>query len=476
MSEWLVSKLGYAPWFRRVFSTLPPGSVDANIEVEREYIARASRKVYGPKGLEAYEAEEASELRRAARRSLAQYFCHRALFGNGAVNAFRRALFALAFPWLLLLFLALSCRRLRPASGRSPDLVVFFWYERLYKFADPVSLGGQSYVLHTGKGVHFGGGELSFFLRALRACPRLMGYPGLLCNLVRWLGYYGYAVRHYRPRSAVVHFFENTASSSLMTAYLHEKGLRHIDIQHGEMLSPAMPGFCHFDEMRLWGEYFRQLLRLSHPSTENLKVCGTRYHRELFRGIRPGRQPRPKRLLIIDPFLYQDTSSFSSLMRRVLLQLDRSWQVRVRRHPAELRTTLGWMEHLNLDRSLKDRGMELHEEAPTLPIDEALGRSRLVMGVASTALIEAWIAGCKVIHLSGGPCYSALMDRYRGSPNVLFVDDDTDGKRLESFLTLPVVLDSAERERVDYLVQLEEEPAFAPLCALGGQPSQAMPS
>ena len=76
---------------------------------------------------------------------------------------------------------------------------------------------GQNYELHRTRGVYLGAREILFFLRTIAACPRILCYPELLCNFVRWLGYYGYVTKHYQPRKGVVHFFEGTASSSLMS-------------------------------------------------------------------------------------------------------------------------------------------------------------------------------------------------------------------------------------------------------------------
>ncbi len=460
MVEWLVAKLSYSVWFRKIFATLPRLVVEADPVVQQNIIWQAEKAVYGEAGLQAYEASGHSALQRLARRSLAQHLCQRALMGSAAINWVRRVIFTFAFPLLVGLFVVSTYRfRKIPACSSRPDLVVFFWYERLYKFVEEHTFRGQTHILHRDQRVHFGTREIRFFLRTIAACPRMLWYPELLCNLARWLGYYGYATRHYQPRKAVVHFFEDTASSSLMTAYLREKGLQHIDVQHGEIMFLAMSAFCQFDEVRLWGEHFRQIFLLSHGPEEQVKVFGTRYHRDLFSTVRNQHQPRPRRLLIIDPFLYEDQQAHYAMIKKVLRQIDADWEVRVRRHPAELRQTLGWMEQLKSDPGLLERGIRMEEEPPTVPIEEALGKSRIVLGVASSALIEAWIVGCKVIHIAGGPCRSALMDRYQNSANVFYCDENSDEQLLDMFLAQPAVLNESERGLVNYVTAIEEDVA-----------------
>jgi hypothetical protein len=188
-------------------------------------------------------------------------------------------------------------------------------------------------------------------------------------------------------------------------------------------------------------------------------VPGTRYHQDPSSTVRNRHQPRPQRLLIIDPFLYEDQPVYASVMAKVLRNLDAEWEVRVRRHPAELRRTLSWMEQLNSDRGLVEQGIRMEEEPPTVPIEQALGQSRVVLGVASAALIEAWIVGCKVIHIAGGPCRSALMDRYQNSANVFYCDQNSDTQLLDLFLAQPAVLDESERARVNDLTTINEDVA-----------------
>ncbi len=457
MAEWVVRKLSYSVGWREIFGFMPRLLMEAEPVVQREIVLQAEKSVYGDAGLESYEATEKSSLRALARRALAQHLCQRALVGSARVNRLRRMIFGLAFPPLLALFVLSSLRpRKVPAESNRPDLVVFFWWERLYKFIDDCHLPGQTHVLYRARHVCFGHREIRFFLRTIAVCPRILCSPELLCNFVRWLGYYGYVIQHYQPKEAVVHFFENTASSSLMTAYLHEKGLRHINVQHGEVMFTAMSAFCWFDEVRLWGEHFRDVFLCNRSPAGAIRVWGTQYHRELFREVRNQNQPRPKRLLIIDPFMYEEHEVHYAMIKKVVERLDPGWEVRVRRHPAELRARLEWMDRLNTELGLTQQSLHLEEERPTVPIEEALGKSRVVLGVASTALIEGWIVGCKVIHIAGGPGEDVLMERYQGSANVFYCDQRTDGRSLDIFLTEPTALNERESSLVNHVTAIKE--------------------
>lgn len=458
MAEWLVTTLGYSSGFRRIFSGMSRDVMEADPVLNERVMRESEKRVYGQAGLQAYEATEPTGLRRLARRSLAQHLCQQALIGSAMINWVRRVLFGLAFlPLAALFVLTTLWGHTLPVDGSRPDVVVFFWYERLYKFVGDRVFEGQTYILYREKRVYFGLREIGFFLRAIASCPGMVWHPDLLCNFVRWLGYYGYVTCHYRPQKAVVHFFESTSSSSLMTAYLHEKGLQHIDLQHGEVLFTAAAAFCEFDEFRVWGEDSRRIFQWRRCPPQNIKVSGTPYHRELFSTVRNQLQPRPKRLLIIDPFMYEDGKTHYAMIRNVLRQLDSEWEVCVRRHPSEVRKTLAWMEQMNSDMALTQRGIHLKDELPTVPIEAALGKSRVVLGVASSALIEAWIAGCKVIHIAGGPCPGALMDRYQGSANVFYCDENCEDQALKAFLREPALLTEDERRLVNHVTAIDKQ-------------------
>ncbi len=103
---------------------------------------------------------------------------------------------------------------------------------------------------------------------------------------------------------------------------------------------------------------------------------------------------------------------------------------------------------------MSEKSLRLEEERPSLPIEEALGRSRIVLGVASAALIEAWVGGCKVIHIAGGPGEHVLMDRYQNSGNVLYCDRRTEGRSLDTFLSSPAALDERESSLVNHVTAI----------------------
>lgn len=441
------------PFISHLFSGAPTLLLESDPVLQNCLIADCERRVYGAEGLHAYEQREPVRWKRLARRSLAQYLGQRAQQPSRSVLAVRSALFAVAFP-LLAAFLVVRTWRGRrlPSSPAEASTVVIVWAERLRKFVWSDMFGDSDIVLHTEQPVHLGRVELSFLIRILRECPSILGHPPFFCNLVRWLAHYGFVARHYRP-ARIAHFFENTASSSLMTAFLAERGILHCNIQHGEIVMNAFCAFAEFDEFRVWGRHFSRLIARQH-NRASVEVVGVPLHRELFHRVRPALQPRPRRLLIIDPFLHGMYWDPRPHFARLLRALDDTWEVRIRRHPADMQPALALVTEWNSDPELARRGIRVVEEPPhEMSIQDAIGRSRVVVGVSSAALLESWIAGCKVVYVPGGPSRASVLDRHAGSPNVCYLDDNVD---IRQFLSGPAILDGPERDRINDLTLVED--------------------
>jgi hypothetical protein len=164
-------------------------------------------------------------------------------------------------------------------------------------------------------------------------------------------------------------------------------------------------------------------------------VTGNPFHRKLFR-LR--RQARPKRLLIVHGRVL---SEHVEPLAQVLRRLDSSWEIRLRPH---------FNERAHAARLAARLGVDLE---PDVPLHESLAATRVAVGVYSTALLDAWVAGCKVVHL-GAP--QVLLDRYGDSGNVL---NGIDG--LDEFLRAPAAIDDAEDLRVNRVTVCSEVFGFS---------------
>ena len=418
----------------------------------QEIIEEIELRVFGGRTVTDYERSAPSELHVLARRSLAQCLCQRKLLGSRGIQALRQLVYGVSLPGLLLVlwWRTWRDRNTAPLDSTAHDVFVFFLAERLKHSLDPSVVPGQAYFQRRAR-TRFGWRETRFAFQVLRACPRIALYPELMANILRWTGHYGYALQHFSPHT-VIHFFESTASSSLMTAFLHQHEIAHINIQHGERWKTADAAFSAFDEIHVWGEYFRELFHWQKSQAEKIVVAGHPAHLNLCEQSRCENQPRPKRMLLIDPCIYGIDSFDYPALLRILGRLDSEWEIRIRRHPTDRRADLELLVALNRETRLKESGIQIMEERPEeVPIDEALSRTRVVVGVTSAAMIDAWIAGCKVIHFPSAATPLRLLDRYQGSPNVWDASNE-DG--MQHFIDSPADLGIEEWKRVNHVTRL----------------------
>lgn len=82
--------------------------------------------------------------------------------------------------------------------------------------------------------------------------------PRFLLKSMAKIALYRGIIRQYNPR-AIVECVEFSYTSSLLTDYCHQNGLKHINVMHGEKLFFMRDSFFHFDECYIWSEFYKQL-------------------------------------------------------------------------------------------------------------------------------------------------------------------------------------------------------------------------
>lgn len=92
----------------------------------------------------------------------------------------------------------------------------------------------------------------------LHILPRFFLHPFFLLKSVLNIAKYSFLIEKYQPKYIIVHA-EFAFSSSLLTHYCHSRGIRHIDVMHGEKLYYIRDSFFHYDECYVWNTYYTDL-------------------------------------------------------------------------------------------------------------------------------------------------------------------------------------------------------------------------
>lgn len=99
--------------------------------------------------------------------------------------------------------------------------------------------------------------DLGFLSRLVFQAPH---HPYFVLKALMNIVAYSDMIRKHSPK-VMIQFGEFSYSSSILTAYCHTKGIKHIDIMHGEKLWNIRDAFFHYDECYVWDEYYAELFR-----------------------------------------------------------------------------------------------------------------------------------------------------------------------------------------------------------------------
>lgn len=124
-------------------------------------------------------------------------------------------------------------------------------------------------------------GDLRFVVKMAKTAP---WHPYFVFKALMNVARYSDLIYRYRPQ-AMIQFGEFSFSSSVLTAYCHLHGVKHIDVMHGEKLFNIRDAYFHYDECYVWSEHYVRLLtalkaeptqfRIAVPPS--LKIDSSRY-------------------------------------------------------------------------------------------------------------------------------------------------------------------------------------------------------
>lgn len=107
-------------------------------------------------------------------------------------------------------------------------------------------------------------GDIKFIRSVWRRYPLSFQFVVKCLMKVR---YYSYEIQRIKPKNIIV-CNEYSFTSSVLTKYCEERGIKHINVMHGEKIYYMRDSFFHFHECYVWDDYYRELLiqMLAEPS------------------------------------------------------------------------------------------------------------------------------------------------------------------------------------------------------------------
>lgn len=422
------------PWLTQIFG-MSQELLARDNAVERAELERLEARVFGPGGLRAFDERP---LLQACRMGVASALGKRSLQSPGM----RWVRVAANVVGLVPLVMGLALSSRRPRGTPAAATFCFLPAERYGEEARRVL--GEDTVATADKRPLLSLRVLRFLARAVWTEPRLIMVPEVLSNALRWLSYYEHSVAAYRPR-VLGNFAEGVTSMPLVTLYMREIGVRSVNLQHGERLVNRQVAFMLFDECYFWSAKYAQVYADSRSLAEDVWLTGNGLHRRLARE-RAGWAERPRRLVVIHHRIPDMPKSYSDGVLRLARALCPDWEVSIRPHPQDGGLFRELAEHL--EDAVRGREVQI-EHAQSVALFDVVIRARIVVGATSTAIIESWIGGAKVVLVPGMAKRESAMEPYGGSPNVLWLDDDVGDEQLAEFVLAERKDDADERARVD---------------------------
>lgn len=100
-------------------------------------------------------------------------------------------------------------------------------------------------------------GDIIFLLKLVCKAPH---HPYFVLKSLMNVVLYSDMIRRHHPK-AMIQFGEFSFSSSILTAYCHRHGIKHIDIMHGEKLYFIRDAYFHYDECYVWDDFYAELFK-----------------------------------------------------------------------------------------------------------------------------------------------------------------------------------------------------------------------
>lgn len=413
-----------------------------------EVLTKTEAFVYDGNGLEGFEKGSHSEVDRLSRRSFAQFMATRSMYKFVWVSSFQEILF---FLFLIIYvvslpFYSLFCSK-KKVQGAKP-IVIFYHYQYLLNLVKDLYNDDDKIFIEKAP-IYFSLRDLHFIVHMLTIYPRIILFPHFLFSIVKWVSMYSGIIRVYQPK-AIINFIEGSFVSSILTCYLRENKIKHINHMHGEVFSSPRIAFSEFDLFIVYGAYWEKLYR-SLKCKAVFIISKNSVYKHLYQiNTNKSQSNNYNSLLILHSQLLKTRSHEYEKLCKLLLLVPANWAIRFRCHPNEKKSGMKCFETLKEDFKRSDRHITI-DEYQNDSIESSLACTTVAVGRISVALMQAWVAGCKVIYLEET---NDLRQRYIGTANVLFIDSNKSDEEIRNFFVTPYVRTPNETSWIDYVTKI----------------------
>ena len=221
--------------------------------------------------------------------------------------------------------------------------------------------------------------DIGFLLKLVARSPH---HPYFVLKAMMNVVRYSDMIRRHSP-GVMIEFGEFSFSSSVLTAYCHRYGIKHIDIMHGEKLWFIRDAFFHYDECYVWDEFYADLFR-------SLKAEPTQFRVALPSSLQIDTKAYAAPAVYADYKYYlalYSEAQIASIVRSMTFAKQAGKTVKYRPHP----------RYSDLELLRKYVSDDEIEYPATVGILESISNLEYAVGSYTTVLSQAYFSGKKVI-------------------------------------------------------------------------------
>lgn len=183
--------------------------------------------------------------------------------------------------------------------------------------------------------------------------------------------FYSYEVERLQP-SYIIVCNEYSFTSSVLTKYCEEKGIKHINVMHGEKLFYMRDSFFRFHECFVWDDYYKELLGKLRAEKKQFRVA-----------IPASLRVEQINMIKALDYTYYLGAERGEVLRTIAQTMDslriKGWKVAIRPHP----------RYTNID-EIKEIAPNIEiEDTASFDIAKSLSRTTYAVSVYSTVLNQA---------------------------------------------------------------------------------------
>ena len=183
---------------------------------------------------------------------------------------------------------------------------------------------------------------------------------------------YSHAITKYKPQ-AIISCSEYAYTAPILTEYCHTRGVKLINVMHGEKMYYMRDSFAHYDEFYVWDQHYVDLLTDLGAEKEQFRV-------ELPGSMRITNQDNISVQYDYTYYLQNESHEALQTIANALKSLrNKGQRVSVRPHPR--------FSDLNLVKELFD--FANIEDCKAVPIKQSLLQTKVVLSLYSTVLNQA---------------------------------------------------------------------------------------